>query len=289
MTLSVLINASAVYTGKELIRDAYVYIEDGVIKEVGPQPASEEIQEATLILGGEGRVVVPGLTAVADVAAYPIRFSRPNIQRRMSFYSSLSDKDLFTASLPGVYELHLSGVTTVFVESLSPTLPLELTRKIGGFYGAARPSCGEPYSVQPILRGLITIGGEGCPGGDVIDGDERALVLTGKGGYTLESLGDVLEKSRRLRSLAGLPEARIEPKQVAEIVVYDTSRPPAMMLYMGGEDEIRKIYQSHAVVESVIAGLEILVEMGEHMRIGRKHLTEAAQLYRRLKTNNAKY
>jgi hypothetical protein len=42
-------------------------------------------------------------------------------------------------------------------------------------------------------------------------------------------------------------------------------------------------------VESVIAGLEILVEMGEHMRIGKKHLMEAAQLYRRLKIINAKY
>ena len=55
MTLSVLINASAVYTGKELLKDAYVYIEDGVIKEVGPQPAPDEAQAATLLLGPRGR------------------------------------------------------------------------------------------------------------------------------------------------------------------------------------------------------------------------------------------
>ena len=283
MTLSVLINASAVYTGKELLKDAYVYIEDGVIKEVGPQPAPDEAQAATLLLGGEGRVVVPGLAAVADVAAYPIRFRRPNISERLQYYKALSDRELFTASLPGVYELHLMGVTTIFVESLSPSLPVELSRRIGGFYGAARPSCAEPYAVQPILRGLLTIGGEGCPGGDVRDGQDELLVLTGRPGYHLDSLGDVLEKSQRLRRLAGLQEARVEPQQVAELVVYDTSKPPAMMMYAAGPEEIRGIYLTHASVESVIAGMDILVEMGEHMRIGRKHLNEAMHLYRNLK------
>mgnify|MGYP001772670055 CR=1 FL=1 len=284
MTLSVLINASAVYTGKELLKDAYVYIEDGVIREIGPQPAPDEVQSATLLLGGEGRVVVPGLAALADVAAYPIRFSRPNISRRLVFYRGLSERELFTASLPGVYELHVMGVTTIFVESLSPSLPVELARRIGGFYGAARPSCSEPYAVQPILRGSLTIGGEGCPGGDVTEGEEEALVLTGRAGYQLDGIGDVLEKSQRLRRMAGLPEVRVEPNQVAELVVYDTSRPPAMMMYVAGPDDIRGIYGSHASVESVIAGMDILVEMGEHMRIGRKHLSEALQLYRRLKT-----
>lgn len=283
MTLSVLINASAVYTGKELLKDAYVYIEDGVIKEVGPQPAPDEAQAATLLLGGEGRVVVPGLAAVADVAAYPIRFRRPNISERLQYYKALSDRELFTASLPGVYELHLMGVTTIFVESLSPSLPVELSRRIGGFYGAARPSCAEPYAVQPILRGLLTIGGEGCPGGDVRDGQDELLVLTGRPGYHLDSLGDVLEKSQRLRRLAGLQEARVEPQQVAELVVYDTSKPPAMMMYAAGPEEIRGIYLTHASVESVIAGMDILVEMGEHMRIGRKHLNEAMHLYRNMK------
>ena len=283
MTLSVLINASAVYTGKELLKDAYVYIEDGVIKEVGPQPAPDEAQAATLLLGGEGRVVVPGLTVVADVASYPIRFRRPNISERLQYYKGMSDRELFTASLPGVYELHLMGVTTIFVESLSPSLPVELSRRIGGFYGAARPSCAEPYAIQPILRGLLIIGGEGCPGGDVKDGQDELLVLTGRSGYQLDSLGDVLEKSQKLRRLAGLQEARVEPQQVAELVVYDTSKPPAMMMYAAGPEEIKGIYLTHASVESVIAGMDILVEMGEHMRIGRKHLNEAMHLYRSLK------
>ncbi|MGC9210373.1 MAG: hypothetical protein ACP5FT_03830 [Acidilobus sp.] len=283
MTLSVLVNASAVYTGKELLRDAYVYIEDGVVKDIGPQPAPDEIQDATLIIGGEGRVVVPGLTAVADVAAYPIRFSKPAITKRIQFYRGLSDRELFTSSLPGVYELHVMGVTTIFVEALSPSLPLELARKIGGFYGVARPSCTEAFAVQPILKGEITIGGEGCEGGDVRDGEEDALVLTGRGGYQLDGLGDVLEKSQRLRRIAGLPEVRLEPQQVAELVVYDASRPPSMMIYAADVDEIRKIYVSRASVESVIAGLDVLVEMNEHMRIGRKHLNEASQLYKRLK------
>ncbi len=283
MTLSVLINASAVYTGKELVKDAYVYIEDGVIREIGPQPAPDEAQAATLLLGGEGRVVVPGLAAVADVAAYPIRFSRPNMPTRLQYYRSLSDRDLFTASLPGVYELHLMGVTTIFVESLSPSLPVELARRIGGLYGAARPSCAEPYAVQPILRGLVTIGGDGCPGGDVSETEDELLVLTGRPGYQLDSLGDVLEKSQRLRKLAGLQEARVEPQQLAELVVYDTSRPPAMMMYTAAPEYIRGIYVTHASVESVIAGMDILVEMGEHMRIGRKHLNEALHLYRNLR------
>jgi hypothetical protein len=282
MTLSVLINAAAIYTGKELIKDSYVYIEDGIIRDVGPQPAPEEIQDATLLIGGEGRVVVPGLTAVADVAAYPLRYMRPKLTARMEFYRRLKDEELFTASLPGVYELHMMGVTTALVESLSPSLSLSLARRIGGFYGVARPSCSEEFSLQPILRGLVTIGGEGCPGGQVQDGDRGLLVLTGGGGYVMDGLGDVLSISQRLRRTAGLDEALIEPNRPAEIAVYDASKPPAMLIYRAGEDEIRRIYTSHAALESLIAGMEILVEMGEHMRIGRKHLHEAVQLYRRL-------
>ena len=282
MTLTVLINASAVYTGKELLKDSYVYIEDGVIREVGPQPAPDELQDATLIIGGEGRLVVPGLTAVADVAAYPIRYQRPTLSQRMEFYRRLSDRDLFTSSLPGVYELHMMGVTTVLVESLSASLPLELARRIGGFYGVARPACSEEFSLQPILRGLVTIGDEACPGGELEDGDRSHMVLTGRGGYGLDGINDALGLSDSLRKLAGLPQATIEPGRQAEIAVYDTSKPPAMLIYRAGEEEVKRVYTSHAVLESLIAGMDILVEMGEHMRIGRKHLQEATQLYRRL-------
>ncbi|MGC9112876.1 hypothetical protein [Acidilobus sp.] len=282
MTLTVLINAAAVYTGKEIIRDSYVYIEDGIIRDVGPQPAPDDIQDATLVIGGEGRVVVPGLTAVADVAAYPIRYTRPSLAARIELYRRLKDEELFTASLPGVYELHMMGVTTALVESLSSSLALDLARRIGGFYGVARPSCTEAFSIQPILRGLVTIGSKDCPGGQVEDGDRGHLVLTGRGGYGLEDLDDVLSLSQSLRKLAGLEETLIEPNRPAEVAVYDASKPPAMLIYKAGEDEIRRIYTSHATLESLIAGMDVLVEMGEHMRIGRKHLNEAAQLYRRL-------
>jgi hypothetical protein len=282
MTLTVLINAAAVYTGKEIIRDSYVYIEDGIIRDVGPQPAPDDVQDATLVIGGEGRVVVPGLTAVADVAAYPIRYTRPSLAARIELYRRLKENELFTASLPGVYELHMMGVTTALVESLSSSLALDLARKIGGFYGVARPSCTEAFSIQPILRGLVTIGSKDCPGGQVEDGDREHLVLTGRGGYGLEDLDDVLSLSQSLRKLAGLEETLIEPNRPAEVAVYDASKPPAMLIYKAGEDEIRRIYTSHATLESLIAGMDVLVEMGEHMRIGRKHLNEAAQLYRRL-------
>lgn len=280
--ISILITASAIYTGRELIRDGYIYIEDGIIKEMGPQPAPDELQDATLIIGGEGRVVVPGLTAIADVAAYPIRFRSHGISERIKFYRGLSDHDLFTLSLPGIYELHMMGVTTAFVEALSPALPLELARRIGGFYGAARPSCAEEYRVQPILRGVITIGGEGCPGGEVKDGDTHNLVLTNRDTYSLDGVGDVLEASQRLRRMAGLGDLIIEPGATAELAVYDTSRPPAMLLYSADEYEVRKIYTLHANLESLIAGADILVEMGEHLRIGRKHLTEALQTLRKI-------
>ncbi len=285
MNISVLITASVVYTGKELVRDGYVYIEDGIIKDVGPQPVPDELQDATLIIGGEGRIVVPGLASVADVAAYPIRFERPSLLRRIEFYRRLSDRDLFALSLPGIYELHMMGVTTIFVESLTPSLPLELARQIGGFYGAARPSCSEEYKVQPLLRGAITIGGNGCPGGELKDGDLYNMVLTGREAYSLDGVADVLEASQRLRRAAGLPEALIQTGASAEIAVYDTSRPPAMMLYAADEDRVRRVYTLRASLESLVAGQDVLVEMGEHLRIGRKHLAESAQLMRRLSQN----
>lgn len=283
--VDILITGSIVFTGDRFLRNGYVYIRDGKIDYVGEGPVPEEYTYATLILGGPGRVVMPGLTALASVAAYPIRFQSPTMGARVKFYKEHDLKTLVLASLPAVYELHMSGVTTIIVEGLTPELPLELARMVGGFYGLAIPICSgvEPRYV-PGLASLITLSGSECEGeadvreinGIGFKGSSRLLSVFNGPSYVITRVisENPWFESLELRKTVSLPPPAIKPGRVAEIAVYDVSRPPAMLLDMAGEREVLNIYVSGAKLETLIAGEDVLVDTGEHLYIVEKHFNE---------------
>lgn len=59
----------------------------------------------------------------------------------MELYRALGLDAAFTSSLPAVYELHIHGVTTVFVEYTAPDLPARLAEAVGGRFGLLLPRC----------------------------------------------------------------------------------------------------------------------------------------------------
>ncbi|MCX8195478.1 MAG: hypothetical protein N3F67_00105 [Acidilobaceae archaeon] len=292
MGFDILLTGSAIFTGERVLRKGYVYVKDGKVEGVGEDVVPEEYTYATLLLGGEGRIIVPGLSALASIAAYPMRFKKPTMAERVRFYKSSDLKTLITASLPAVYELHMSGVTLIVAEGIGVELPLELSRLVGGFYGLAVPACsGVRPNYVPGIAAIVSIAGEGCEGeGEIkeIDGKGRSsagpvLSFFNSVSYSAGSSPSPWEESLALRKFLSLPPPAIKPGRVAEIAVFDASRPPAMLLDLASDEEIVKVYNSGARLESLIAGEDVLVDTGEHLYIAEKQFREARSLAEKLR------
>ncbi|GAB6147711.1 hypothetical protein [Stetteria hydrogenophila] len=282
MGFDVLIMASKVYTGTSVISDGYIYIKSGRVVDFGESPVPEDYTYATLVLGGEGRIAAPGLAAYIDAPAYPIRGLRPGLADRVRFYRQLDEESLAAVSLPAVYEAHMAGVTTLVVESPSPSIAADLASRVGGYYLAAVPSCIEASEAQ------VRVGGEGCPveGASLVveDGRVKAGGRVVLGAYSAlnyaaawSRLPRIHEASLQLRRALGIPGGVIEKEARAEIVVYDARTPPGMLadLYDLSLDDV---YRLGLRVESLIAGEEVLVDAGEHLRITMKHFNEVRRL-----------
>lgn len=281
--LEILVRGSVIYTGSEVLRDGYVYIKGGRIVGLGEGAAPGDYTYAALILGGPGRIVAPGLTAIIDAPAYPIRFYKPSLEKRVNYYKAMGLDALATVSLPAVYEAHLSGVTTVIIEAIDPQLPQRLAETIGGLYGIAYPACTGDAGTKPApgLVAVATVGDESCPGGEVNYGDSGVLALAGKLSYTLHGEPRVYERSLETRRRLGLGEQGIREGRLAEIVVFDASRPPGMLLEYAPDSVVPQVY-SAARVETLLVGDHVLVDGGDHLYIVEKSFSQARSLASRI-------
>ncbi|MEB2836126.1 MAG: hypothetical protein GSR80_000143 [Desulfurococcales archaeon] len=270
----VLVTGSVVYTGSEVIRDGYVYIKAGRIRDVGKQPVPEDYTFATLVLGGPHRIVVPGLAVVADAAAYPIRYSRPSVRERIRYYKNTPRRLRVYSALLGVYELHMRGATTVFIEEVEPDVVVDVASMAGGRYGVAFPACVEERKAPlPTVR----ISGEDCVG-EASLGAGEVPYLAGLGVYDLARVGDrIWEANFRLREISGTSTGRIEVGEVAEVAVFDSRMPPIALLDLYPQRAPLAPLMG-ARVESLIVGDEVLVDGGQHLNIGFKHVSEAREL-----------
>ncbi|MCE4602270.1 MAG: hypothetical protein F7B18_03720 [Desulfurococcales archaeon] len=278
--IDILVRASLIHTGSEAIRDGYIYIKGGRIVEVGSGPAPEDYTYAALILGGPGRVVVPGLAAVIDAPAYPIRLLKPSLKDRLNYYKAMGLEALAAVSLPAVYEAHMAGVTSVIVETLDPGLPQRLSDTVGGIYGAAYPACTEAGDA-PGLAATTTVSDPSCPGGAVDYGDKEVLALDSRLAYNLAGEDSVYERSVETRRRLGLQEQGLREGRVAEVAVFNSSRPPAMLLDYSRGEEVLMVY-GVAQVESLLAGDHVLVDGGEHLYIVEKSFSQARSVASRI-------
>jgi len=289
--IDVIVLGSVVFTGDEVIREGYVYVRDGRVEDVGEQPPPEEYTYATLVLGGEGRIVVPGLTAVADAAAYVIRLLEPGMPDRLRFYRALDDRTMAHASLAGVYELHMSGVTSILLEGLSYGFISEVRNIAGGKYGLAVPTCSGTRPDTPEWSlGTLIVSDEQCEGESHIrlaaesrstDGGEEVLALVSPVSYSIAGYKGAWRASENLRRIMGLDPQGIRAGLLAEIVVFDARRPPGMLLDIMEDSWYRilpSLYEYGLRVESVMIGDDIVVDGGEHLNIVEKHFSEIRRM-----------
>jgi len=268
--IDVLVQGSLVLTGSEAVRDGYVYISGGRVAGVGSGVPPEEYTRATLVLGGEGRIVAPALTLAADAAAYPFRILRPGRGERARLYKALGVDAAFHASLPAVYELHIHGVATVVVEFVDAALPSKLAEDVGGFYGLLLP-CEDTPSPAPA----------GLPVTRYSCDEEVPGFLESPLVYRPSNLARPWEASQELRRRLGLGEGGIREGVKAEIAVFNAARPPGMLLDRANLD-LDTLYSLGLTVESLIAGEDVVVDRGEHLYITDTHLDRARSLSLRL-------
>ncbi len=268
----ILVIASKIYTGDRVLKGGYIYVKDGMIESLGEGPVPEDLTFAALILGGEGRVVAPGLALAADVAAYPIRHLKPAPARKRELYRSLGLEASFTSALPAVYELHVHGVTTIFVEYENPELATKLSETVGGSYGVAMNSCWDFRTLETLrgLSGAITAGACGGP-----------PMLESPPVYTPAVFEMPWKVSEEVRKAAGMEAGGIREGVRAELAVFNFSRPPGMLLDRHDID-LNTLYKLGLRVESLIVGDEVLVDGGEHLYIVDKHFSEARKLAERI-------
>jgi len=266
----VIITGSVVYTGGEVLREGYVYIKSGRIVDVGEGPVPEDYTYATLVLGGPHRVITPGLAVAADVATYNYRLLKPSARERGEILKRTSRERQFLASLFGVYELHLSGATTILVESLDASLVRAIEEAAGGFYGVAMPACwGAPL---PGDIAGVRVDLEGCEGGGV---DWREILyFENRLAYSPIGEHDVWVRSMKLRQAAGLAGGTLKEGERAEVAVYDARLPPLAFIESNPEAAVLAPTLG-ARVESLIAGDEVLVDAGQHLNISPKQLADA--------------
>jgi hypothetical protein len=273
VVFDVLITGSVVYTGRDIIVDGYVYIKGGRIVDVGSQPVPEDYTYATLVLGGPHRIILPGLAVVADVIAYPIRFREASIFDRIEFYRSVSPRAQAALAIPGVYELHMRGISTILVEALEPRVVVDIQEMSGGRFGLAVPACIEkPRSPLP----LISVSMPGCEAEGAVDvGEIPYLAGVYSYSYALSRIGPALwSLNYTLREKAGLPKGLLEPGAPAEIAVFDARKPPFSYQDFYPEKALLAPLLG-GTVETLIVSDEVLVDGGQHLNIVDKQFSQA--------------
>jgi len=102
--------------GAEVLEDAAVFQQDGVIREIGPYEALRQRHQADQILGSPDHVVLPGfVNAHHHVGLTPFQLGSPDLPLELWFASRLGARavDPYLDTLYSAFEMLESGVTTV--------------------------------------------------------------------------------------------------------------------------------------------------------------------------------
>lgn len=115
-------------TGEPLVhREAAIAVVDGVVAQIGPVTDLKTAYPGAALLGGLGRVIIPGLiNAHHHVGLTPLQLGSPDHPLELWFASRLAlrDVDLRLDTLFSAFEMIASGVTTVqHLHSRAPGSP----------------------------------------------------------------------------------------------------------------------------------------------------------------------
>ncbi len=244
--ISILITGDMVYTGEEALKNGYVYVKGGRIISIGEGSPPDEYTYATLILGGPGRIILPGLSIVAEPIMYPFRYI--SLVDKCRLYETIDEASAFKIALAGIYELNRIGATRIVVKYPERSLANSLREALGGVFEPLTYSCQEK---KDDLRTII---------------DPRRDI------HNLES---VFEYSSEVSKTYNLGTTVLREGETANIAVFNARRPPLFFVTKHSSLDPDQIFKSGSSVESLLYGDNIIVDSEEHLLIVEKHLREA--------------
>ncbi|MCE4624806.1 MAG: hypothetical protein F7C35_02945 [Desulfurococcales archaeon] len=259
--MDVLIRGDMLFTGEELVRDAYLYMKNGKIIEMGSGTPPEEYTFASLIIGGPGRFIGPALVAPVDPIGYLVKSRNCTVPPIVSceVRRRVNEEIL---SLPALLEAHTRGIGRVFLVVSDISVATSLAEKLGAPMGAVIPGECREVEQHPKLERVVPLS----------DLPVDPLVCPSR---QLARLDDPYTWSMDFAKAVGVNPPVIREGDRASIVVYDMSQPPLMGLQVGSVEDASSVYSMCAKAESLLYGDNVLVEVGSHLLIVEKHLKEA--------------
>lgn len=120
------------YPYGDVLRNAYLYLEGGGVQALGEEPAPPEHSYADLVVGGEGRLAVPGIVVgLVQPALHPFlpTLGNPSLVGRLKDLvdCSLAEK----ASLLTFSELALNGVSLAGIQGPYPECAVRAAERVG--------------------------------------------------------------------------------------------------------------------------------------------------------------
>ncbi len=143
-----------------LIDRGYVFIKDGTIAGVGKGEPPEDLQYPELLINGNGRLVMPGLSsAITSVTLYPLRYRLGGISWSEvgDYLSVLTRTDVYYLAALTFVELVTRGVSSVMVTDIYLDNVARAASDVGIYATLAVPfDCGiKDFNPESELKLLI--------------------------------------------------------------------------------------------------------------------------------------
>ncbi len=250
------------YPYGDTLRNAYLYLEGGRVQARGEEPAPPEHSYADLVVGGEGRLVVPGIVVgLVQPALHPFQhvLESPSLAEKLEgiMDCGLAEK----ASLLTFSELALSGVSLAGIQ---------------GPYTECAARAAERVGVRVVVAEEARVFE---PGGEA-PGEGFALGMGARISYDPRSLAveaartiGVEEASRALfrrEALGSEPYSVPGPGDVAVLR-------PRIPQPLRAEGLHHALLGGVFVVETLIVGGEPVVDGGELLTVDTAELEDAAR------------
>lgn len=182
-----------------LIRRGYVFIKDGRVIAVDEGEPPDEYQYPELLMNGEGRLVIPGMSSgITSVSLYPLRYEvKESLAEVKDYLSILTRTDIYYATMLSAAEMILSGVTTAMISDIYLDSSARAAKDAGLMVTLATPiGCGlEDFGVEREIDLLLSrwhgkvdnVKAAVLTCGDVSEELEEKAALKGLRTFTLSS------------------------------------------------------------------------------------------------------
>lgn len=198
-----------------LIRRGYVFIKDGRVVAVDEGEPPEEYQYPELLMNGEGRLVIPGMSSgITSVSLYPLRYEgRASLAEVKDYLTVLTRTDIYYATMLAAAEMILSGVTSAMISDIYLDSSARAAKDAGLMVTLAPPiGCGlEDLGVEREVELLLS------RWHGKVDNVRVGALLCGDAGEDLRER--LALKGLRIFSFGGEGEVRANPGTRAEAVI----------------------------------------------------------------------